>query len=282
MSSIAECLQCAKELKAFSDTPQLDVEVLLAFAIKKTRTYLYTWPEKHITGIELLEFDRLFQARKKGEPIAYLTGEQEFWSLPLVTCPSTLIPRPETELLVESVLSLAEKIPTAAKNLLDLGTGTGAIALALASEQPSWSIQGVDVMPEAVNLAKKNATLLKLSTIHFYQSHWFDAIDTKTVFDFIVSNPPYIDANDPHLQEGDVRFEPLSALVANNNGLADLQHIIIGSRAYLAEGGWLLLEHGYQQAPLVRQALTAAGFSEVRSDKDLAGHERISYGQWVG
>lgn len=279
MPSISVCLQEAEQLQSASDTAKLDAEVLLAYVLGNSRTYLYTWPEIEVSSAQYSQFQQLMISRKRGEPIAYLTGQQEFWSLPLRTNRDTLIPRPETELLIEIILAFSEARDNT-KKVLDLGTGTGAIALALAHERPKWHIQGVDVMPAAVNVAKENAKSLNINNATFHESNWFDFFNEKNKFTIIVSNPPYIDAKDAHLKEGDVRFEPCSALVANEKGLADLRFIIETAHAYLLPGGRLLLEHGWQQGKAVRQLFEATGYSHVISCNDLSGHERVTHGIW--
>ena len=271
-SSIAAVLRLASALEDVSDTPRLDLEVLLCYVLDKPRSYLFTWPEKVLDQKATEHFNDLFRRRANGEPIAHLTGEKEFWSLSLEVNATTLIPRPDTELLVETALDLLDK-PTA--DVLDLGTGTGAIALALASERPSWQIIAVDTVPEAVALAEKNRQRLALDNVRVLQSHWFKDI-TAQKFDLIVTNPPYIDADDQHLKEGDVRFEPGSALVAGNKGLADIELIITGAKNYLSDGGWLLIEHGYQQAEAVRTLLNDDGYSQISTQRDMAGHERLT------
>jgi release factor glutamine methyltransferase len=259
-----------------SPTARLDTELLLAAALGKPRSYLRTWPEHEPSAEQLAAFAALLERRRAGEPVAYILGHQGFWSLDLIVAPHTLIPRPDTELLVETALQLAPATP---RRVLDLGTGTGAIALALASERGGWKVTGVDRIAEAVELAERNRQRLKLSNAEFRLSSWFDALAGER-FDLIVSNPPYIAAADRHLAEGDVRFEPMSALVAGADGLDDIRQIIDQAPRHLEVGGWLLLEHGYDQAETVRGLLSAAGFAAVESRRDLGGHERISLGQW--
>ncbi|TDB03139.1 peptide chain release factor N(5)-glutamine methyltransferase [Halomonas marinisediminis] len=264
---------------AGSPTARLDAEVLLCHVLGVERTWLYTWGDRRADVEAAARFRALVARREAGEPVAYLTGEREFWGLRLATDPSTLIPRPDTETLVESALSLAEE-PEG--KLLDLGTGSGAIALAFASERPAWRVLGLDIRPEAVALAQHNATRLALANVEFRESDWFAALkdeECKTRFSLIVSNPPYIAEDDPHLAMGDVRFEPRSALVADGDGLADLNHLVTMAREHLLPGGWLLLEHGWSQAAAVREALVAAGYREVASRRDLGGHERVSLGR---
>jgi len=259
-----------------SDTAQLDVELLLAAALGKPRSYLRTWPERELDAEQLQRFRAAIARRQRGEPVAYILGQQGFWSLDLEVAPHTLIPRPDTELLVETALELLPHHPIAA---LDLGTGTGAIALALASERPGWTVIGVDRVPEAVALAERNRLRLKLSNASFRPSHWFGAVAAQR-FALIVSNPPYIRADDHHLGEGDVRFEPASALVSGQDGLDDIRLIIQHAPAHLVAGGWLLLEHGFDQAAAVRELLAAQGFDAIESRRDLGGHERISLGRY--
>ena len=259
-----------------SPTPRLDAELLLAHALGKSRSYLHTWPERELDAPQLERYRAALARRQAGEPVAYILGQQGFWSLELEVASHTLIPRPDTELLVETVLALLPATPAA---LLDLGTGTGAIALALASERPAWQVTGVDRVPEAVALAERNRARLKLANAGFVASHWFSALAGQR-YQLIVSNPPYIAADDRHLGEGDVRFEPSSALVAGADGLDDIRLIIAQAPGYLEAGGWLLLEHGFDQAAAVRELLSARGFSKVESRRDLGGHERISLGRF--
>ena len=275
MATIQSLLDSA-ELPA-SPTARLDAELLLAAVLGKPRSYLRTWPEHEPGAEQLSAFAALLERRRMGEPVAYILGHQGFWSLDLEVAPHTLIPRPDTELLVETALQLAPATP---QRVLDLGTGSGAIALALASERGGWQVIGVDRIAEAVALAERNRQRLKLGNAEFRQSSWFDGLAGER-FDLILSNPPYIAADDRHLGEGDVRFEPLSALVAGVDGLDDIRQIIAQAPRHLQAGGWLLLEHGYEQAEAVRELLAAAGFTAVDSRRDLGGHQRISLGRWT-
>ena len=281
MTNVKTCLLRAAQLQNVSDSARLDVELLLAQVFNKDRSYFFSWPEKELTSTQLAKFEQLFARRLTGEPIAHILGEREFWSLSLQVNASTLIPRPDTELLVELALDL---FPEQNIRALDLGTGTGAIALALASEKPLWHFLALDQSQAACDLAESNRKMLGINNVQVLQSHWFSALKSPALsvkrFDLIVSNPPYIDENDAHLSEGDVRFEPLSALVADDAGLADIKHITGAAIEFLNPGGYLLLEHGYNQAAAVRGILTLAGFASVTSEKDLNGNDRATLGRW--
>ncbi|MBO3275023.1 peptide chain release factor N(5)-glutamine methyltransferase [Pseudomonas schmalbachii] len=259
-----------------SQTARLDAELLLAAALGKPRSFLRTWPERLVDRETRERFEGWIERRRAGEPVAYILGHQGFWSLDLEVGKDTLIPRPDTELLVESALQL---LPASPANVLDLGTGTGAIALALACERLSWHITGVDRIPEAVALAERNRARLHLNNAGFRRSHWFSALAGER-FALIVSNPPYIPSGDPHLRQGDVRFEPSSALVSGADGLDDIRLIIEQAPNHLEHEGWLMLEHGYDQGAAVRDLLQSRGFDAVDSRRDLGGHERISLGRW--
>lgn len=258
-----------------SESPRRDAEILLGHVTGKTRTFILAFDETVLTPDESETLETLLSRRVSGEPVAHLVGMREFWSLPLEVSPATLIPRPDTECLVEQALA---RLPSASCQILDLGTGTGAIALALASERPDCRVLAVDFVAEAVALATRNAASLGINNVTVMQSNWFSAL-AGTTFAMIVSNPPYIDEQDPHLAQGDVRFEPLSALVAADQGLADLSHIIHAGRHYLAPGGWMLLEHGWQQGEAVRQLYLQAGYTQVETCRDYGGNERITVGR---
>ncbi len=261
-------------LSSCSDSAKLDAQILLTFVLDKERSYLLTWPERILDKADVQQYLALLQRRLCGEPIAYIVGVKEFWSLPFKVSPATLIPRPDTETLVELVLDNFGQ--SNELHCLDLGTGTGAIALALASEKPSWKIDAIDFSVEAVKLAQENAKVLKLTHVNIFQSDWFSAV-SETKFNLIVSNPPYIDALDENLSQGDVRFEPESALVANEQGLADIKHIAKQAPNYLATQGTIFFEHGFEQGKAVQNILTALGYDNVQTVKDLNGHDRITW-----
>ncbi|MBP0998708.1 peptide chain release factor N(5)-glutamine methyltransferase [Serratia fonticola] len=258
-----------------SDSAKRDAEILLGFVTGRARTYLLAFGETPLTAEQAEKLTVLLARRERGEPVAYLVGEREFWSLPLSVSPATLIPRPDTECLVELAL---ERLPATPCAILDLGTGTGAIALALASERPDCQLTGIDLQPEAVALAQHNAQKLAINNARFLQGSWFTPLAGQK-FALIASNPPYIDEADPHLAQGDVRFEPGSALVAADQGLADLAAIVQQAADYLEPQGWLLLEHGWQQGENIRTLLNAEGFIAVATHRDYGGNDRVTLGQ---
>ncbi|MEH6562650.1 MAG: peptide chain release factor N(5)-glutamine methyltransferase [Marinobacter sp.] len=259
-----------------SDTPRLDAELLLSHVSGLNRSSFRAFPERELDAAQVTEFEGLVAQRVQGMPIAYLLGHQEFWSLPLKVSSNTLIPRPDTECLVEQALELP--LPDNAR-VLDLGTGTGAIALALASEKPTWLVTACDLQEGAITLAKANAWELELA-VNVFQSSWFTGLPTDS-FDLIVSNPPYIASGDHHLGEGDVRFEPASALVAGADGLDDIRQIVAEAPAWLNSDGWLLLEHGFDQAKAVRAVFSEHGFTSVETRKDYGDNDRMTLGQWA-
>ncbi|MGJ8524935.1 Release factor glutamine methyltransferase [Halomonadaceae bacterium LMG 33818] len=255
----------------------LDAEVLLAAQLNKSRSWLYTWGDKPLEATDVVPFNEMIERRAQGVPVAYLIGYREFFGLTLKVSNATLIPRADSECLVEKALALATSPQGRA---LDLGTGTGAIALAFASHRPAWQITATDRIEGAVALAAENAAALGLSNVRCIQSDWFsaDALAGQR-FDLILSNPPYIDGQDHHLDEGDVRFEPRSALVAEDEGYADLLTIIQQSIHFVRPGGWLLLEHGYTQGARVQQLLRQYGYAVVDTLRDLGGNERVTFGR---
>lgn len=261
-------------LLPYSDSAKLDTEILICFVLNKPRSFLLTWPEHKLTERQTEQFSALIQRRVQGEPIAYIVQMREFWSLSLQVSPATLIPRPDTEILVEQVLSHHQG---AELSCLDLGTGTGAIALALASERPKWQIEAVDYSHDAVALAKRNALNLNLAQVNIYQSDWFSNVAKDKRFDVIVSNPPYIDENDHHLNEGDVKFEPKTALVASDNGLADIKIIARHALSFLNSGGFLYIEHGFEQSHAVQTILADLAYSDIQTVKDYNHNERVTW-----
>lgn len=259
-----------------SESPRLDAEILLASVLDVSRAYLKTWPEKKLSPEQQKNFQALIVKRQQGQPVAYLLGEWEFWSLPIKVTPDTLIPRPETERLVELAL---EKCTLKVATVADLGTGSGAIALALATENPAWSLFATDISPKALAIATANATALGLNNINFFAGSWFSALP-DTQFDLIVSNPPYIAQHDPQLQSCVINWEPKSALIAEAQGLADLAAIISQAPLFLKPGAWLILEHGYNQGVAVASLFQQHGYGQIITEQDLEGRDRVSCGQW--
>jgi len=263
------------------ESPSVDAKVLLAHVLNKTQTYLFTWPDKTISPIEQSQYEVAVKRRLSGEPVAYIIGQRDFWTLSLKTSPHTLIPRPDTEILVEQVLHWAHQrlktAPDIPLDICDLGTGTGAIALAVASELKDSKVIGVDFLLEAVTLATSNAKLNAISNATFKQSDWFSDLGDLR-FDIIVSNPPYIEDTSPYLAQGDVRFEPKSALIACQYGLDDIKHNIKHAPQYLKAQGLLAFEHGFDQASRIQALLLEAGFSDVESVKDYGGNDRVTFG----
>jgi len=281
-NTIAAALALGKAHCAQSESPSLDAQLLLMHVLGCDRTRLMGWPEQVLTPDQDKQYRQLLKQRAAGHPVAHLTGTREFWSLPLEVNASTLIPRPETECLVEATLeracSVLENKPEV--EILELGTGTGAISLALASELPDSIILATDKLDEAVALAIRNRDRLGLERIEIIQSDWFKSIPKNRTFNVIVSNPPYIDASDPHLEQGDVRFEPHTALVSGENGLADIGHIICEGVHYLNREGWMLLEHGHLQGEPVRELFRKFGYQHIHTLQDYANLDRITLAQF--
>ncbi|KHM50807.1 SAM-dependent methyltransferase [Pseudoalteromonas distincta] len=275
--TLEQAIAAGADLLALSsESAKLDAQVLLLHILQKPRSYLFTWPEHALSDEQQSQFNVFIQRRLKGEPVAHITGLREFWSLSLEVNATTLIPRPDTETLVEQALEIA--LPATAK-VLDLGTGTGAIALALGSEMPNWQITAVDRVSDAVALATRNQQRLAINNVHAKQSNWFSELHGEK-FNLIVTNPPYIESSDIHLNQGDVRFEPLSALVADDCGMSDIKQIITQSRDYLSSNGYLLIEHGFEQGEAVRHFFEKMAFINIKTVKDLGNNDRVTLALW--
>jgi release factor glutamine methyltransferase len=273
--NIQQLIQHASaQLTGISDSPQLDAEILLAHALQKSRTFLFTWPQQTLDEKTKQHFALLLEQRIAGHPIAHIIGTREFWSLNLQVTTDTLIPRPETELLVEHVLKL---LPATPVNIVDLGTGSGAIALALASERPRWHITATDKSTAALDIARNNAQKLGITNIEFVNGEWFEPLAHKQ-FHAIISNPPYIAAFDVHLSQGDVRFEPTSALISGTDGLDDIRHIAQHAGQHLLPGGLLMVEHGYDQKQQVHAIFLSHGLVNIAQLTDLGGNPRLTLG----
>ena len=251
-----------------------DAEVLLCHVLNCNRTHLYAWPDKTLGTKQAAQFKELVNQRAQGTPVAYLTGVREFWSLAFNVTPDTLIPRPETELLVETVLQQFENTPL---EVLDLGTGAGTIAIALAHERPNWHITATDISSAALSIARANADRHQLANLHLLHSHWFENLGNQR-FDVIVSNPPYIAAADAHLEQGDVRFEPVTALTSGALGLDDIAHLCTHAAQHLKPGGWFYCEHGFDQKSAVYECFAQHGFNHIIQLDDLAGQPRLTGG----
>ncbi|WP_392563986.1 peptide chain release factor N(5)-glutamine methyltransferase [Orbus wheelerorum] len=258
------------------DSPRRDAEILLGFVTGRTRTFLMAFCETVLTQSELAQLDTFLSRRHAGEPIAYITGVKEFWSLNFNVSPSTLIPRPDTEKLVELAL---ECLPQTPCEVLDLGTGTGAIAIAMATERPDCLFTAVDKSEEALMLAQTNARQIGANNVYFLQGNWYKPTRGRK-FSMITSNPPYIDPTDVHLSQGDVRYEPRSALVSEDDGFADIKLIVQGATRHLNQYGWLLIEHGWKQGEAVQTIFKQRGFQLVRTYTDYSGNERVTVGRW--
>jgi len=280
-SSVAEVLKAAeRQLSVCSDSPRADAEILLAHVSGRARGTLFAWSDQAVDAASLERYTGLLLRREQGEPVAYLTGEREFWSLNLEVNPAVLVPRPETETLVEWALELMQvraAADSAQLRIADLGTGSGAIALALARELPHAHVVGTDVSSQALAVARRNARRLNLPNAVFELGNWCEALgEPDPTFDLIVSNPPYIPVGDPHLQR--LHREPLSALTDGADGLMAIRRIIAEAHAWMLPGAWLLLEHGFDQGSAVRRLLGAAGYEAVQTRADLGGNDRISGG----
>jgi release factor glutamine methyltransferase len=269
--------EASQQLASVSDSARLDAELLIAHVLDIPRSRFISDPEQVLDPQQLEQITALIQRRAAGEPMAYILGNRHFWDLKLRITPDVLIPRPETELLVEIALAL---YPADSHiNVLDLGTGSGAIALAIAKARPQWHVCATDDSHQALEVAIDNAERYRLSNLSLLQSHWFDGLEPSKRYNLILSNPPYIPEHDPHLQQGDVRFEPQQALVSGKDGLDAIRHLIPTGKDYLFPGGWLMLEHGYDQGEQVRTLFVEHGYKEVQQRQDLGGHVRLSMGR---
>jgi release factor glutamine methyltransferase len=270
-TTLGEALHAAQER-----IDALDARVLMIHVIRRDASYLVSHPEVPLNADEQRAYTALIDRRAQGEPVAYLTGEREFYGRPFRVTPAVLIPRPDTELLVDMAL---ERVPRdAAARVLDMGTGSGCVAIAIAAERPRAKVLALDRSTEALAVARRNAVELRVGNVAFLESDWFEALGHER-FDVIVSNPPYVASGDPHLTQDDVRFEPRKALEAGADGLDGLRRIIREGLGHLAPGGWLLVEHGYEQADKARSLLLASGYGEIFSARDLAGIERVAGGR---
>ncbi len=273
-SALAEAVD---RLQSCTASSLLDAEVLLCKTLEKNRSYLRAWPERELTHAQSRHFRELIIQRQQGRPVAYLTGIREFWSREFKVTQDVLIPRPETELLVELSLDLLpEDRPC---QILDLGTGSGIIAVTLAAERPQANVVATDLSQAALSIAKENAERHHVSNVCFIQSDWFENIPSNQ-FDLIVSNPPYIAGNDPHLSAGDLRYEPVTALSSGENGLKDIAHIVRNTLVRLKKNAYLVLEHGYNQKLEIQSMFRDCGFRNVTTRSDLSNLPRVTYGQY--
>jgi release factor glutamine methyltransferase len=273
--TIKALLRCAQDKLAPDPLARLEAEILLCHSLDVSRSFLFANPDLAVPMKRRTDFLALVRRRCQGEPMAYLTGKRAFWTMELKVSPDVLIPRPETELLVELAL---ERIPLDLPwRVADLGTGSGAIALAIARERPACEVLASDLSEAALQIARENAQKLALGSVSFYQGSWLEPLPGN--FQLIVSNPPYVDRDDPHLTRGDCRFEPVLALSPGSDGLEAIRHICADAASRLDPGGWLMLEHGSEQANKVREQFVLAGFESVSTRVDLAGLDRVSLGQ---
>ncbi len=278
MQDIQTALSEATQLfSSVSDSPELDAEILLCLVLGKNRSYLRTWPKKQLHAQQRLQYKTLLRQRQQGTPIAYITGVREFWSREFKVTPDVLIPRPDTELLIELCLPLIPKDKSF--KIIDLGTGSGVIAVTLACERLHAQIFATDINEAALKVAKQNAEKHHCRTVRFGKSAWFTDVLDKD-FDLVISNPPYIAADDPHLLKGDVRFEPQTALVADNKGLHDIAQIIESACKHLKAGGYVFIEHGYTQHAAVQAIFESFDYANIQTYLDLGGNPRVTCGQW--
>lgn len=272
---IGQALRWAVEQLKDGDSPRADADILLAYVLGRPRSYLLAWPERELSPGQWTAFQALVERRACGEPVAYLTGSREFFGLDLAVSNAVLIPRPETEILVEAAL---ERLPAGPCMVADLGTGSGAIALAIAQARPDARVVAVDASPQALEVARTNAERLGLRNVELREGDWCKGLADER-FDMIVSNPPYIRKDDPHLAQGDLRFEPAMALASGADGLEAIRAIVACTPAHLSPGGWLLFEHGFDQAEAVAGLMRTAGLIGIETLRDLFGHGRVTLGR---
>jgi len=272
--NISQALKYGAETLLASESPDVDSQVLLCHVLACTPTYLHMWSDKDLTIEQQTQFKQLITQRQQGQPVAYITGQRGFWSLDLKVTDATLIPRPDTELLVTLALTKLQD----QMSVVDLGTGSGAIALSIAHEFPNTKVFAMDFSWSALEVARENTLSHNLKNVSFWQGHWLAAISEQQ-FDLIVSNPPYIEQHDPHLSEGDVRYEPLTALASGIDGLDDIRLIIKQAQTCLKSSGWLMVEHGYHQSQQVQALFRAAGFDNISAHQDFGGQDRVVIGQ---
>jgi release factor glutamine methyltransferase len=278
MTDIQSTLSDASDkLANISDSAMLDAEILLCHVLDKPRSHLRAWPEKKLSPDQQLQFLNLFKQRQQGVPVAYLIGSREFWSREFKVDSAVLIPRPDTELLIELSLELLDSKPN--PQIIDLGTGSGIIAITLAAERPDIVTIATDFSEQALNIAKQNSVIHQTINIQFILSDWFTNVP-QSKFDLVISNPPYIDGNDPHLSQGDVRFEPDSALISEEQGLKDIKAIADNARHYLKQNGTLLIEHGCDQQAAVQAIFDLYNYSNTKTHTDLSGNPRVTTAQW--
>ena len=267
--------EAARQMEAVEGIDHfLEANILLAHVLNKPRSWLFAWPEHELNDDQLAQFRAYIERRSEGEPISYITKTREFYNLDIEVSTHTLIPRHETELLVDTALEILQTENT---HVLELGTGSGAITAALASQRPQWRFLATDVYEETLKVAQYNFDKFQINA-ETRLSNWFENIPVQE-FDLIISNPPYIESNDPHLQQGDLRFEPQQALASGADGLDDIRLITAGCRQYLKTGGYLMLEHGFNQKSGVQQLFHAAGLENIETRKDLQGNDRLTLGQ---
>lgn len=275
MKSLAELRQWGYEALSRNADSRVDADVLLCFALQCDKAYLMTWPEKMLPSVEQKHYESLIKRRQQGEPVAYIIGKKAFWDWEVLVTPETLIPRPETELLIEQTLSL---LPITTCQIADIGTGSGVIACTLAKIRPNWQIVGIDSSAEALSVAGQNVHHQKLNNVQLQRGYYCDALKAH-FYDAIISNPPYIPESDPHLAQGDLRFEPQSALVPGKTGLEAYEAMVPAGKKCLKDGGWLLFEHGFDQDQALADLLKYHGYSDIQTIEDLAGQPRVTVGK---